>query len=58
MALVSVRPRMALEALLVVLFLAAGVGGCFLLYLLVERESASKETMRREDAESEVRRDR
>lgn len=55
---VSVPRRMAGEAIFVVLFLAVGVGGCFLLYLLVERESDSKETMSRADAENEVRRDR
>ncbi len=49
---------MAPEFLLFAVVLAVGVGGALLLYLLVERESASTETMRRSDAESEVRRDR
>jgi hypothetical protein len=49
---------MATEALLVLFFLALVVVGGLVLYLLVERESDATETMRRADAENEVRRDR
>lgn len=49
---------MALEFAFLAAFLVIGVGGALLLYVLVERESDSTETMRRSDAENEVRRDR
>jgi len=42
----------------VLLVLLLGVGGSFLLYALVERESDDTEAMSRRDAEREVRRDR
>ena len=49
---------MAVAGALFVVFLAVGVGGALLLYLLVRREAEDKTRMNREEAHERVSRER